>query len=73
MEFPKVVAIQGTNRYLIQVSEDEAHVIDWQMRRVFPKMNMQSILARGYWEEFTGPESIIPMLLDFFKNNKKAA
>jgi hypothetical protein len=64
----KIVGKQGTKRYLIDVGTDErgvplARVLDLRRRKLFKPFNAYSIVARGYWEEYDGDQSILPELL----------
>jgi len=63
-EFPKVIAQQDQEAYLIQTSEELGQVVDWDDKERFPEFNLQSILARGYWEELTAPHPTLQQLLE---------
>lgn len=64
----QIVAQQGKNpetaSYLIMTGPNRARVFDGDARIVFPEFNMHSILARGYWEDFTGSQDILPSLFE---------
>jgi hypothetical protein len=62
--FPKIIAQQDQEAYLIQTSEELGQVVDWDDKERFPEFNLQSILARGYWEELTAPHPTLEQLLE---------
>jgi len=62
-EFPKIIAQQDQEAYLIQTSQELAQVVDWDDKERFPELNLQSILARGYWEDLTVPHPTLEELL----------
>jgi hypothetical protein len=62
-EYPKIIAEQGNELYLIQLSETTAQVVDWDDKERFAEFNLQSILARGYWEDLTPPHPTLEELL----------
>ena len=63
-EFPKIIAQQDQEAYLIQTSEELGQVVDWDDKIRWPVFNLQSILARGYWEELTAPHPTLEQLLE---------
>ncbi len=57
-----VVAQRGST-YLLQVGEREGRVFDLRHGRLYGAMSLDSILARGYWEDFVGdPADLIEAL-----------
>ena len=54
----RVVAQRG-NSFLLQVGDEEGRVFDSGTGRLYPPAGLQSILARGYWEKFSGDEAAI--------------
>ena len=57
----KVIAQRGMNDFLIDL-EDEEHnaiVFDADEGIAYPPFFIESILARGYWEDFNGNEDEI--------------
>ena len=54
-EYPKIIAQQEGEAYLVQTGKETAQVVDWDDRERYPEDNLQSILARGYWEDLTPP------------------
>jgi hypothetical protein len=59
----KIIAISGNNAYLVQTEKDKGRVLDMNQKIFFKPFNIHSILARGYWENFTGDQSILRELL----------
>lgn len=45
------IARQGDSRYLVVVGDGRGRVVDLDARKVYPSWNLESLLARGYWEE----------------------
>ena len=54
-EYPKIIAQQEGEAYLIQTGKETAQVVDWDDKERYPEDNLQSVLARGYWEDLTPP------------------
>jgi hypothetical protein len=54
----KVIARSGSS-YLIEVGEGYGRVLDTDQERLFPVNAIASILARGYWEPFTGDPALL--------------
>lgn len=57
----RVIAQRGMNDFLIDL-EDEDHnaiVFDADVGIAYPPFYVESILARGYWEDFNGNEDEI--------------
>lgn len=59
----KIVAVQPGGRYLVQVDDEKdvvkrmGCVVDYPIKTVYPPFFINSILARGYWEEgYEGPQ-----------------
>lgn len=60
----RVIAEQGDGVYLVEVDKENAVVVDYKNKKVLPLLNTQSILARGYWEAYNGPQEILFGLRD---------
>jgi hypothetical protein len=61
----QIVASQGDTRFLVHLEDPNlARVLDLNQGRFFPPFNIRSILARGYWEEYTpkGPHELETLL-----------
>lgn len=63
----KVIAIQGYSNFLIQTKENKGRILDLDRNEFFPEFLIQSIIARGYWENWQGSQKI---LKDIFKRAK---
>jgi len=48
-----VIAQRGAS-LLIRVSDTHARILDTRYHRYFPETNIDSALARGWWEPYTG-------------------
>lgn len=55
----KIIATQGSALFLIDVGDGMGIVLDWESKSTMPKRNIKSILARGYWEAYNGPQDLI--------------
>ena len=62
---PRIIAIRADKDYLIEVDDKNSRVCETNLRPplIFPPFPTQSILARGYWEEYTGPPELVDKLL----------
>lgn len=49
----KIIAQQGHDRFLVETEQDKGVIVDIEENKVSPPFNVHSILARGYWEDFT--------------------
>lgn len=64
-----VIAQRGQQYLLIESGVDpqdaraKGRILDVSQGRLFPALSVQSVLARGYWEEYTGPQAALPRLL----------
>ena len=65
----KIIAKQGEERFLLQINKQKGRIIDLEQKKVFQENNIQSILLRGYWEEYELTEEETMKLLE--KNNIK--
>ena len=74
---PRIIANQGDFCYLIEVDEKNSRVCEVKgclPILIFPPFPTQSILARGYWEEYTGlPELVDKLLTEAVEYEKWAA
>lgn len=64
----KISGTQGTGRYLIDVEQPRGdlavgRILDLDRGAFYPPILVESILARGYWEPYDGPQGILPGLL----------
>ena len=63
---PRIIAIQGEDCYLIEVDEKNSRVCEVKGGLpilIFPPFLTISILARGYWDEYTGSPELVDKLL----------
>ena len=63
---PRIIANQGDFCYLIEVDEKNSRVCEVKGGLpilIFPPFPTQSIIARGYWENFNGPPELVDELL----------
>jgi hypothetical protein len=52
----KVIA-KSASAFLIEIEDGYGRVLDLEQDRLFPPNSVDAILARGYWEPFTGDPS----------------
>jgi len=52
----KVVATQGSGTFLIDVGKGKARVFDIERKVIYTPFNLDSIIARGYWDEYDAEE-----------------
>ncbi len=50
-------------RHALRQDRGQAQVLDMAEKILYPEFNVHSILARGYWESYTGPQNVLPGLL----------
>lgn len=55
----KVIATRGPEAFLISIKPQRARIYDAELHTLGPEMNLQSILARGYWREYTDSQDEI--------------
>lgn len=58
----EIIAVQG-QRYLIDVGKGRGRVLDLATRQLYPPFLLESILSRGYWEAYSGDQSLLETLL----------
>jgi PD-(D/E)XK nuclease superfamily len=57
-DLPKAIAQQGDDRILLSYPNDQARILDTRDSILWPLMNVDSILGRGYWEDYRGNHDI---------------
>ena len=62
-EYPRIIAQRDNDAYLIQTGKETAQVVDRDDKERYPEDNLQSILARGYWEDLTPPHPTLEELM----------
>jgi len=69
----RLIGKQGDSMYLLEVEpingESMARVLDLAQKRLFPIAPLASLLARGYWEEYSGKPGDLERLLALVKNS----
>ena len=63
---PRIIAIRADKDYLIEVDDKNSRVCEVKGGLpilIFPPFPTQSIIARGYWENFNGPPELVDELL----------
>lgn len=51
---PEIIAQQGEDRLLLLYSNDQGRILDVNENVIWPAIHYESILARGYWDEYKG-------------------
>lgn len=59
---PKIIAQQGDDRLLLLYPNDRGRVLDLRDNVLFQEIYYDSILARGYWEDYTGNHDVETLL-----------
>jgi hypothetical protein len=60
-----IIAQQGDSVYLLaDKSGKKGRVLSLKQGSLFKPFNLQSIIARGYWEEYKGSQSKMDELID---------
>ncbi len=64
----KIIAQQGKDSYLLEDGEDPAgrpmvRILSLDQRRLSMRRSRDSVLGRGYWTEYTGPQDVLQELL----------
>jgi len=59
---PRIIAQQGDDRLLLLYPNDQGRILDLRNSWVGPPMHVESLLARGYWEEYVGNHDVILLL-----------
>ena len=59
---PTAIAQQGDNRLLLLYPDEQGRILDLRDRVIWPPMHYPSLLARGYWDEYTGNHDIKTLL-----------
>jgi hypothetical protein len=61
----RIVAQSPSGQTLLVDLEDGAgRVLDLDQRKMFPPMPLDSILARGYWRDYLGPQNVADRIKD---------
>ena len=69
----RIIATQNNRVFLIAVSKDMGRVLSLDQGIYFAPYSLDSILARGYWEAFTGDQKILEELKKHVRDEVKDA
>lgn len=59
----KIVAQNGPDTFLVDVGGGKGRILDRGQGVYFAPWNIESILARGYWEPYQGSQDVLVNLL----------
>lgn len=61
----KVVGRRGRSQYLLAVSRQSrvGRILDLDDKLLYPETNVQAIIKRGYWEEYSLPKEALDEIL----------
>lgn len=66
-----VIAQRGEDYFLVTEDKDirigKGRIVQLSTAQKYPEMPIQSILARGYWEDVTADDATIQKALDLYK------
>ncbi|MBW8349604.1 PD-(D/E)XK nuclease family protein [Bacillus sp. IITD106] len=68
---PKIIAQQGDDRLLLLYPNEQGRILELRDSVIWPSMHVQSILARGYWEDYTGNHDVM-LLLEKARDSESA-
>jgi hypothetical protein len=68
---PEIVAQQGDDRLLLLYPNDRGRILEVRANVIWPEIHYQSILARGYWDEYKGNYDL-EMLLENVRDSESA-
>src|SRR5690606_37875466 len=68
---PKIIAQQGDDRLLLLYPNEQGRILELRDSVIWPSMHVQSILARGYWENYTGNHDVM-LLLEKARDSESA-
>ncbi len=66
----KIIAVQGDEVYLIAIGNNLGRVLSLEQGIYFAPFNLESLIARGYWEDFKGNQSILNKLKEQVRDEK---
>lgn len=70
-DFPRVIAQQNADWLLLLYPDDQARILDVKDSILWPQMHVESLLGRGYWEDYQGNHDI-QMLLEDARDSQAA-
>ncbi|MDR7000992.1 hypothetical protein [Neobacillus niacini] len=59
---PTIIAQQGDDRLLLLYPDDQGRILDIHSSVIFPPMHLESLLGRGYWEDYQGNHDVEQLL-----------
>lgn len=65
----KIVAQRGAYTFMVDTGDGKAVVVDTITKKVHKPFNLQSILARGYWEDVTADDAILKEAMSLYENS----
>ncbi|MBS4195481.1 PD-(D/E)XK nuclease family protein [Lederbergia citri] len=68
---PEIIAQQGEDRLLLLYPNEQGRILELHDSVIWPPMHFQSILARGYWEYYTGNHDVM-LLLENARDSESA-
>jgi len=68
----QIIAKQGSDRYLIDVGDEKARVLDARLGVLYAPWHRESIIARGYWEAYTPTDGEMERLLADVREQARA-
>lgn len=66
----KIIAKRGSSDYLISTGGDLCKVVMLEDNLISKAINIHSILARGYWDEYSGSTKETERVMDMLHDNK---
>jgi hypothetical protein len=69
---PEVIGQQGDDRLLLLYPNGQGRILEIRNRVLWPPMHYQSILGRGYWEEYTG-NHVVEQLLETARDSRASS
>ncbi|AMM45077.1 hypothetical protein SP15_270 [Bacillus phage SP-15] len=63
----EIIGQRDENTFLVQISETEGRILDLHDKLLFPAMNIDAIISKGYWEDYQGDinlEEVLPTVRD---------
>lgn len=68
---PEIIAQQGEDRLLLLYPNEVGRIFDVREKIIWPESHYESILARGYWDSYTGNHDV-NTLLENARDSKSA-
>lgn len=68
---PEIIAQQGDNRLLLLYPNEQGRILDVKENLIYPEIHYQSILGRGYWDDYFGNHDV-ELLLENVRDSESA-